>query len=253
MCRVLEISESGYYAWRNRKPSPRSQANEKLLAAIRGVLVESGWTYGAPRIAAQLCKSGVEVSVNRVARLMQKARLSACVARIFVRSTRCSGRAHGIVDRVNREFNVSEPDQLWVADATYLHTLDGVLYLAVVQDACSRRILGWSMKTCQDVGLMSEALQMALRGRSCEGVIHHSDQGVQYSSKAFQALCRVHGIKQSMGSVGDCYDNAQAESWFATLKRESVLKTDRLKSAKELRQQVIRYIESWYNTRRLHT
>ena len=105
----------------------------------------------------------------------------------------------------------------------------------------------------KDVGLMSEALQMALRGRSCEGVIHHSDQGVQYSSKAFQALCRVHGIKQSMGSVGDCYDNAQAESWFATLKRESVLKTDRLKSAKELRQQVIRYIESWYNTRRLHT
>ena len=190
MCRVLEISESGYYAWRNRKPSPRSQANEKLLAAIRGVLVESGWTYGAPRIAAQLCKSGVEVSVNRVARLMQKARLSACVARKFVRSTRCSGRAHGIVDRVNREFNVSEPDQLWVADATYLHTLDGVLYLAVVQDACSRRILGWSMKTCQDVGLMSEALQMALRGRSCEGVIHHSEQGVQYSSKAFQALCR---------------------------------------------------------------
>ena len=134
-----------------------------------------------------------------------------------------------------------------------MHTLDGVLYLAVVQDACNRRILGWSMKTCQDVGLMSEALQMALRGRSCEGVIHHSDQGVQYSSKAFQALCRVHGIKQSMGSVGDCYDNAQAESWFATLKRECVLKTDRLKSAKELRQQVIRYIESWYNTRRLHT
>ncbi len=163
MCRVLEISESGYYAWRNRKPSPRSQANEKLLAAIGGVLVESGWTYGAPRIAAQLCKSGVEVSVNRVARLMQKARLSACVARIFVRTTRCSGRAHGIVDRVNREFNVSEPDQLWVADATYLHTLDGVLYLAVVQDACSRRILGWSMKTCQDVGLMSEALQMSRR------------------------------------------------------------------------------------------
>ena len=97
MCRVLEISESGYYGWRNRKPSPRTQANEKLLAAIRGVLVESGWTYGAPRIAAQLCKSGVEVSVNRVARLMQKAGLSACVARIFVRTTRCSGRAHGIV------------------------------------------------------------------------------------------------------------------------------------------------------------
>ena len=156
----------------------KPQANEKLLAAIGGVLVESGWTYGAPRIAAQLCKSGVEVSVNRVARLMQKARLSACVARIFVCTTRCSGRAHGIVDRVNREFNVSEPDQLWVADATYLHTLDGVLYLAVVQDACSRRILGWSMKTCQDVGLMSEALQMALRGRSCEGVIHHSEQGL---------------------------------------------------------------------------
>ena len=143
-----------------------------------------------PALLRSCVRSGVEVSVNRVARLMQKARLSACAARKFVRSTRCSGRAHGIVDRVNREFNVSEPDQLWVADATYLHTLDGVLYLAVVQDACSRRILGWSMKTCQDVGLISEALQMALRGRSCEGVIHHSDQGVQYSSKAFQALCR---------------------------------------------------------------
>ena len=132
-----------------------------------------------------------------------------------------------------------------------MFTLDGTLYLAVVQDACSRRILGWSMKTCQDVGLMSQALQMVLRGRCCKGVIHHSDQGTQYGTKAFQALCRAHEIKQSMGSVGDYYDNAQAESCFATLKRESVLSTDPLKSAQVLR--VIRNIESWCNPRRLHS
>ena len=253
MCRVLEISESGYYRWRQRQPSRRSQQNEKLLASIRGIMVASQWSYGAPRVAAQLCRNGVKVSVNRVARLMRMAGLSASVPKKYVPSTRRGARAHGIEDRVNRQFGVAEPGQLWVADATYLYTLDGTLYLAVVPDACSRRILGWAMQTCQDVGLMSQALQMALRGRRCKGVIHHSDQGTQYSAKAFQGWCRAHGIEQSMGSVGDCYDNAQAESWFATLKRESVLQTDPLKSAKELRPQVIRYIESWYNTRRLHS
>ena len=255
MCRVLEISESGYYRWRQRQrqPSRRSQENEQLLASIRGIMVDSKWTYGAPRVAAQLRNNGIKVSVNRVARLMREAGLSASVPKKYVPSTRRGARAHGIEDRVNRQFDVAEPDQLWVADATCLHTLNGKLYLAVVQDACSRRILGWAMKTCQDVGLTSQALQMALRGRRCKGVTHPSDQGKQYGAKAFQALCRAHGIEQSMGSVGDCYDNAQAESWFATLKRESVLSADPLKSAQALRLQIIRYIESWYNTRRLHS
>ena len=172
MCRVLEISESGYYRWRQRQPSRRSQQNEKLLASIRGIMVASQWSYGAPRVAAQLCRNGVKVSVNRVARLMRVAGLSASVPKKYVPSTRGGARAHGIEDRVNRQYGVAEPDQLWVADATYLYTLDGTLYLAVVQDACSRRILGWVMQTCQDVGLMSQALQMALRGRRCKGVIH---------------------------------------------------------------------------------
>ena len=131
-----------------------------------------------------MCKNGVKVSVNRVARLMREAGLSASVPKKYVPSTRRGARAHGIEDRVNRQFDAAEPDQLWVADATYLHTLNGTLYLAVVQDACSRRILGWAIKTCQDVGLMSQALQMALRGRRCKGVIHHSDQGTQYGAKA---------------------------------------------------------------------
>ena len=182
---------------------------------------------------------------------MREAGLSVSVPKKYVQSTRRGARAHGIEDRVNRQFGVAEPDQLWVADATYLHTLNGMLYL-VVQDACSRRILGWAMKTCQDVGLTSQALQMALRGRRCKGVTHPSDQGKQYGAKAFQALCRAHGIEQSMGSVGDCYDNAQAESWFATLKRESLLPTDPLKSGQVPWLQVIRYIESRHNARRLH-
>ena len=247
------ISECGYYAWRKRKPSQRSRDNEKLLAEIRSIWIESRCSYGAPRIAAQLGRNGRTVSKKRVARSMRNAGLSTSLPQKHVCSTRRSSRAHGIIDRVNRQFKVSELDQLWLADATYLPTLDGMLYLATLQDACSRRIFGWSLKTSQTAELMSEVLRMALRGRSFKGVIHHSDQGSQYSSKAFQSLCEGHGIKQSMGSVGDCYDNAQAESWFVTLKRENVLKTDALKSAKKMRQQVIRYIESWYNTRCLYT
>ena len=253
MCRVLQISESGYYRWRQRQPSRRAQENGRLLVSIRRIMVESRCTYGAPRVAAQLRKSGQKVSVNRVARLMREAGLSALVPKKRGYGSRSGSRAHGIEDRVKRQFEAAAPNQLWVADATCLHTLDGKLYLAVVQDACSRRIVGWAMSACQDVNLMSPALQMALRSRRCEGVIHHSDQGSQYTAKAFQAWCRRHGIKQSMGSVGDCYDNAKAESWFATFKRECVLASAPLKSSKAMRRQVIEYIESWYNSRRLHT
>ena len=253
MCRVLEISESGWYAWRRREPGVRALANARLTEKIRTIMVESRSTYGAPRVTARLRKDGWRVSLNRVARLMKAAGLRAVNAKPSVRTTVKGGRAHGIEDLVKREFTVSGLDRLWLSDMTYLPTVDGFMYLAVIQDACSRRIVGWAMQNSQQASLMVRALRMALLNRSPAGVIHHSDQGSQYSSEDYQKVCESHGITQSMGRVGDCYDNAQAESWFATLKRECVLKTDPLVSSTVLRQRVIEYIESWYNTRRIHT
>ncbi len=253
MCRVLEISESGWYAWRRREPGARALANARLTEKIRTIMVESRSTYGAPRVTARLRQDGHAVSENRVARLMKAAGLRALYSKSFVRTTVRGGRAHGIQDLVRREFSVSGLDQLWLSDMTYLRTLDGFLYLAVVQDACSRRIVGWAMQKNQQASLMVRALKMALLNRSHAGVIHHSDQGSQYCSDEYQRVCESHGIEQSMGSIGDCYDNAQAESWFATLKRECVLRTGPLVSSKVLRHRVIEYIESWYNTRRIHT
>ncbi len=253
MCRVLEISESGWYAWRRREPGARALANARLTEKIRTIMVESRSTYGVPRVTAKLRQDGHAVSLNRVARLMKAAGLRALVSKSFVRTTVRGGRAHGIQHLVKREISVSGLDQLWLSDMTYLRSLDGFLYLAVIQDACSRRIVSWAMQKNQQASLMVKALKMALLNRSHAGVIHHSDQGSQYGSDEYQKVCEANGIEQSMGSIGDCYDNAQAESWFATLKRECVLRTDPLVSSTVLRHRVIEYIESWYNTRRIHT
>ena len=167
-------------------------------------------------------------------------------------TTRSGRRGHGIPDLVDRQFHPERPDQLWVSDATCLPTREGSLFLAVILDACTRRVLGWRMSKVQDTSLMLGALEMALRGRNPRGVILHSDQGCQYASKAYQSRCVEYGVRQSMGSAGDCYDNAMAESWFATLKREG-LPIGCYLSSEETRLRVIDFIEGRYNTCRFHS
>ena len=180
MCRVLEISESGWYAWRRWEPGERAVANARLTEKIRTIMVESRSTYGAPRVTARLRRDGHAVSLNRVARLMKAAGLRAVHAKPFIRTTVQGARVHGIQDLVKREFKVSGLDRLWLSDMTYLPTLGGFLYLAVIQDVCSRRIVGWEMQKNHQTSLMVKAMQMALLNSNHAGVFHHSDQGSQY-------------------------------------------------------------------------
>jgi len=256
MCRMLDVSSSGYYAWLKREPSERAQANAELLQQIREVHADFGGTYGAPRVHAALNAAGVQAGYNRVARLMRKAGLRGVCRRKRVSTTK---RAETGADQqptrndlVQREFSADGPDQLWVADATYIPTRTGWLYLAVVLDVWSRRIVGWSMSSRQTTDLMVTALEMAIGQRKPDGVIHHSDHGSQYTSIEFGKRCREAGIRPSFGSVGDCYDNAMCESFFATLEYEYI---DRhaFDNPDHARMGTFWFIEAWYNTRRLHS
>jgi putative transposase len=251
MCRLLGVSSSGYYAWRKRTASRRAQTDAVLLSQIRAAHSASYGTYGAPRIHAELKENGVRVGRKRVARLMAAAGLAGVSRRKFVTTTiRGSGRQ--APDLVDRNFRADKPDLLWVADITYVPTATGFLYLAVVLDACSRRIVGWAMSTRLVTRLVLDALDMALATRRPNGVIHHSDQGSQYTSIAFGQRCREAGVRPSMGSVGDAYDNAMCESFFATLECE-LLDRHRFKSQAEARMAVFAFIEGFYNRRRRHS
>lgn len=252
MCRVLEVSRSGYYAWLSREPSPRARANAVLLETIQAVHKESDGTYGSPRMHADLPDHGVQASLNRVARIMRVAGLQGVSRRRGVRTTWRSKEDAPAGDLVNREFTATGPNQLWVADITYIPTWAGFLYLAVVLDVWSRRIVGWSMRTHLRTDLVLEALDMALEQRRPESVIHHSDQGCQYTSYAFGKRCEAAGVRPSMGSVGDAYDNAMAESFFASLECE-LLDRRVFRTQVEARMEVFRYIEGWYNPRRRHS
>ncbi len=225
MCRLLEVSASGYHAWRDRPASARSQADAALLARIKTIHAASRRTYGAPRIHAELAAEGILVSRKRVARLMREAGLKGISRRKGVRTTKRGGDARPAPDLVERDFTAERPDRLWVADITDIPTWAGFLYLAVVLDAFSRRIVGWSMASHLRTNLVLDALDMALARRRPETVIHHSDQGSQYTSIAFGLRCAKAGVKPSMGSVGDCYDNAMCESFFATLECELIDRT----------------------------
>ena len=220
MCRVLEVSPSGYYAWRKRAASLHEQEDQRLLRMIRTAHEASRGTYGAPRIHAELRASEVQVSRKRVARLMREARIQGVSRRRFVTTTQRAQDARPAPDLVDRDFQVDAPNRLWVADITYIATWAGFLYLAVVLDAFSRKVVGWSMATHLRTELVLAALEMALGQRRPGEVIHHSDQGTQYTSIAFGLRCREAGVRPSMGSVGDCYDNAMCESFFATLECE---------------------------------
>jgi len=254
MCRVLEVSRSGYHAWARREPSPRALEDERLSERIREIHRENRKVYGSPRIHAELrMADGVRVGRKRVERLMRAAGITGMVRRKRGRTTIRVPGVRVCEDLVDRAFLAAAPDRLWVADITYLRTWEGWLYLVAVQDVFSRRIVGWSMADHMRTELVTDALQMALAKRRPDpGLIWHSDQGSQFVSLAFGQQARAAGIAQSMGSRGDCYDNAVAESFFATLKKE-LIHGRSWPSKAELRTEVFEYIEVFYNRRRRHS
>ena len=254
MCRVLGLSPSGYYGWLRRPPSARARRDAELKGRILAKWIESGETYGAPRIHAALLAAGERVSRKRVARLMRELGIEGVTRRRFrIGTTKRDAGARAAPDLVRRDFSAGGPDQLWVADITQVRTWAGWLYLAVVLDVWSRRIVGWAMAPRMPAELVGDALTMAITCRRPKGpVIHHSDQGSQYTSLGFGRRCREAGVVQSMGSVGDAYDNAMCESFFATLECE-LLDRRQFPTVAEARREVFRFIEGFYNTRRLHS
>lgn len=253
LCRVLGVSTSGYYAWRKRQPAACIQADAVLTARIRASHDRSRQTYGAPRIHADLREAGVRCGRKRVARLMRAAGLVGCHRRRTVRTTRREPVAPVAPDRVNRHFEAAAPNQLWTADITYVPTGAGFLYLAVVLDVFSRRIVGWALADHLRTTLVLSALEMALqRRRPARGVIHHSDQGCQYTAMSFGARCQDAGVMPSMGSRGDCFDNAITEAFFATLECE-LLARHPFRTHAEARTALFDYIEGFYNTHRRHS
>ena len=252
MCRVLEVSSSGYYAWRQRMMSVRAREDEQLQQRIRTIHLLSRQTYGAPRIHAELQEEGTRIGRKRVARLMKAADLRGVTRRKSTLTPRRNRSARPAPDLVDRNFAANGPNVLWVADITYVPTWAGFLYLAVVLDVWSRKIVGWAMATHLRTSLVTAALNMAIAQRSPAGVIHHSDQGCQYTSIEFGKRCREAGIRPSMGSVGDCFDNAMCESFFATLECELIDRST-FRTHDDARQAIFDFIEGFYNPRRRHS
>lgn len=252
-CRVLGISTSGFYAWIARNPSARSLADDELAEIVLGLYAQSDDTYGRPRLHAKLREHGFYASRGRVRRLMRMYGLvGAHRRRGFVVTTQRDRNARPAPDLVGRNFKADTPNRLWVADITYIPTWSGFLYLAVVLDAFSRRIVGWSMANDLRSQVVLDALEMAIHQRRPASVIHHSDQGSQYTSLAFGLRCKEAGVRPSVGSVADCYDNAMCESFFATLECE-LLARRRFRTQAEARMAVFTFIESWYNPHRAHS
>ena len=253
MCKVLQVKRSGYYAWRHRTPSTREQANQALLELIEKEHQKSGKTYGSPRLYVVLRRKGVVCGRNRVARLMRLHGIAARKRRTYHPVT-TQRQAGGVPapNRLNQDFSASAPDRKWVSDFTYIETGEGWLYLAVVLDLFSRRVIGWAMSQTMDTALVETALRMALQGRRPPaGLLHHSDQGSQYTSAAY-CNCLTAALAQlSMSGVGNCYDNAVMESFFATLKTECV--TGPFRTCAQARTTIFEYIEVWYNRQRLHS
>jgi putative transposase len=254
MCRVLGVSPSGYYAWRKRGLSRRRQEDAALLERVRRIWEGSGRTYGAPRVWAELWAGGVRCSRKRVARLMREAGLVGAYPQRRRRKTTVQDpRAAAAPDLVGRQFRAEGPNRLWVADLVYVPTQEGVLYLSVVLDVWSRRVVGWAMRQDARAELVVDALEMALwRRRPAPGLVHHSDRGSQYSSLRFGARLRAARILPSMGRKGDAYDNALCEAFFATLNRE-VLRRCRFRTREEARSVLFAYLEGFYNRRRRHS
>jgi transposase InsO family protein len=256
MCAVLDVSPSGYYASRKRSPSARAIADERLLLNIRIAHAKSDGSYGAPRVQRELQDDGVSVGTKRVARLMRQDGLQGRAPRGWRPATTDSAHAHPIAPNLlARQFDVHGValNQVWVSDITYVPTRAGWVYLATVLDLASRRVVGWAMRDTLDAELAIGALHMALSARRpAPGLIHHSDRGSQYACGAYQALLAAHRMRPSMSRKGNCWDNAVAESFFATLELELIAKA-RWATREEARRAIFRYIETWYNRERRHS
>ncbi len=256
MCRVLEVSPSGYYAWLKRPPSWHALIDEVLMAHVRIAHHESGETYGAPRVQRELWAEGLPVSTKRVARLMRSDGLVARQPKRRRVSTTNSNHDDPIAPNLlARQFDVNGVgvNRIWMSDITYIPTREGWLYLATVLDLGSRRCVGWAMGDTMEVELALSALRMARAARHpAAGLIHHSDRGSQYAAGEYRAELAAHGMIASMSGKGDCYDNAVAESFFATLEFELIMQND-WHTKDDARHAIFRYIETWYNRKRRHS
>jgi putative transposase len=258
LCRLLKVSRAGYYAWVARPPSAREVADDVLTTQIQDAFDANRKVYGSPRIHAELADADVHVGRKRVARLMREAEIVGCHRRRHkLGTTRQNPNAAAAPDLVDRQFAATAPNQLWVADVTYVPTVQGWLYLACVTDVYSRMVLGWSMASHRKSDLVVDAVTMAVhrRGGKVPGVIHHSDRGGEYTSHQLERELRRHGALASMGSVADCFDNALAESVFATLECELFDQQPggRFNSRHEAKLAVFDYLETFYNPRRRHS
>ncbi len=252
MCRLLDVSKSGFYAWIKRKPSQRSRQNTRLTELIKQVHFNSHGVYGAPKIYHELKVKGMNVGKNRIAKLMKLSGLKGLPRRRFKRLPNEEYRFPYAPNLLNQQFVVSKPNNVWGADITYIHTRQGILYLAVVMDLYSRKIVGWAMDKNMSRFLAIEALSMALNLRKpSQGLIHHSDRGGQYASDDYRNLLEKHGIVCSMSARGNCYDNAVIESFFGCLKRERIRRY-RYVTLQEAKQDIFNYIECFYNRERRH-
>lgn len=253
LCSVLRVSSSGFYDWIKRKPSLRSQANAQLTQQIYCIHQASYESYGRARIQAELRGAGQIVNHKRIADLMRRAGIKGISRRRgHCVTTRRNRRERPAPDLVQRQFVATAPNQLWVADMTYIPTWSGFLYLAMVLDVFSRKVVGWAFGETMTADLVLAALNMAVVTRQPQAVIHHSDQGSQYTSLAFGKRCKEMGIQISMGSVGDAYDNAMAESFFASLECE-LINRHSWPTKRDARLAIFRWIEGWYNPRRRHS
>ena len=253
LCQVLQVSRSGFYAWRRRPAAQRTRQNQLLGLEIAAIFAESRHRYGSPRVHAELRDRGQRTGRKRVARLMRRAGLRARERRRFRRTTN-SGHEMAITGNLlARQFSVAQPDISWATDITYLWTLEGWLYLAVILDLFSRRVVGWAISERLERGIALDALTMALRNRRPpHGLLHHSDRGSQYASHEYRQLLAANGMRSSMSRRGNCWDNAVAESFFATLKLELVYQTQ-WRTRADAHSAVFEYIELFYNRRRRHS
>ena len=253
MCPVLNVSSSGYYAWRNRSVSQREMANQELLKEIKAVHEESYETYGSPRVYEELKENGVACSENRVARLMREEGIQAKQPKRYKVTTKAN-KSHPVAPNLlNQDFTAEAPNQKWTTDITYIPTLEGWLYLAVILDLFSRRVVGWSMSARMTSALVIDALTMALRQRQPgPGLLHHSDRGSQYTGQPYQMLLEGSLMLSSMSRTGNCYDNAPTESFFGTLKTELVNHCLYATRA-EAKTDIFFYIEAFYNRKRRHS
>lgn len=253
MAELLEVSVSGYYAWRNRPPSAGQQRRDRLQEQIATISDEVKQRYGSPRIHAELVGRGHPCCVNTVAKIMQQAGIRAKSSKKFKHTTNSRHSRPVAENRLNRQFDPSGPNEAWVADITYVPTKEGWLYLAIVEDLYSRMVVGWSMESRMESRLVVDALEMAVQRRlPGENLLAHSDRGSQYASEHYQDLLRQHGIQCSMSEVGQCWDNAPAESFFASLKKE-LTHHENYQTRQQAKASIFEYIEVFYNRQRRHS